>query len=385
MTLPSPLDTSRRRFLFASLGAAVGTSLAQEAETQPWNEAVRILRGAVDGGLIRSAVIHVTSHREKKPDELCFAFGKDAFSEAMFLLGSISKPIVITGLMTLFEKGAFRLEDKIARFLPAFRGDGREDVTVRDVLTHTSGLPDQVAHNAELRKNHAPLPEFIRAAERTPLQFKPGSRYEYSSMGILLAAHIAEIVTGEDIRAFTHRTVLEPLGMKRSAQGLGGFELKDVEPMQIEHAAPEAGGGDPSSAGWGWNSPYWRSLGAPWGGTHASAGDVSKWLSEFLLEQGRVLHPDTARRMTSNHNPAAFPSRGLAFDVGPALARHGVSERVFGHTGSTGTIAWADPVSRTVCVVLTTLPARAVTPHPRDLASDAVARSAASMRPGTRG
>jgi CubicO group peptidase (beta-lactamase class C family) len=380
MNPPSSSDASRRSFLLASLGAAVRTSLAQSPETHPWSGAAQKLQNAVDAGTVRSAVLHVTHYRKKTPEVFSLAFGKAVTHDAMFLLGSISKPIVITGLMTLMEKKVFRLEDKLSKFLPAFRGEGREEVTIREVLTHVSGLPDQVANNAELRKNHAPLAEFIRAAERTPLLFKPGSRYEYSSMGILLASHLVEILTGEDIRTFTQRVVLDPLGMKRSAQGLGHFELKDVEAMQIEYAAPEAGGGDPASVGWNWNSAYWRALGAPWGGTHASAGDVSRWLTEFLLEEGRVLRPETARTMITNHNPAGMPPRGLAFHVGTTLAGKGMSERLFGHTGSTGTIAWADPVLRTVCVVLTTLPARAVTPHPRDLASDAVAEAARSQR-----
>jgi CubicO group peptidase (beta-lactamase class C family) len=291
----------------------------------------------------------------------------------MYLLGSISKPIVITGLMSLFDGGAFRLEDRVSKFVPEFRGEGREEVTIQQVLTHVSGLPDQLANNAEMRKAHAPLSEFVLGAARTPLQFKPGTQYDYSSMGILLASRVAEVISGSDIRAFTERVVMGPLGMTRSAQGLGKFEAKDFVPMQIEFAAPEAGGGDPSSVGWNWNSAYWRALGAPWGGTHASAADVAKWLGEFLLEQGRVIRPATARLMASNRNPAGLESRGLALDVGESLAGRGASDRVFGHTGSTGTIAWADPVKRVICVVLTGLPARAVKPHPRDQAAEAVA------------
>lgn len=79
--------------------------------------------------------------------------------------------------------------------------------------------------------------------------------------------------------------------------------------------------------------------------------------------------------MVSNQNPATLESRGMAFDVGSSLGGEGCSERVFGHTGSTGTIAWADPQSQTICVVLTSLPANAVTPHPRDLAAGQIART----------
>jgi CubicO group peptidase (beta-lactamase class C family) len=88
-----------------------------------------------------------------------------------------------------------------------------------------------------------------------------------------------------------------------------------------------------------------------------------------------MLKPDTARLMVKNHNPEGFTPRGLGFAVGSKSGGAGCSEKTFGHTGSSGTLVWADPVTDTVCVVLTTLPASAVTPHPRALASDLVARA----------
>jgi CubicO group peptidase (beta-lactamase class C family) len=94
-------------------------------------------------------------------------FGKAGSGDAMFLLGSISKPINAAAVMTLFNRGEFRLDDRVRTFLPAFDGDGRGDVTIRHLLTHTSGLPDQLAENDELRRRHAPLPEFARPAMRT--------------------------------------------------------------------------------------------------------------------------------------------------------------------------------------------------------------------------
>jgi CubicO group peptidase (beta-lactamase class C family) len=83
--------------------------------------------------------------------------------------------------------------------------------------------------------------------------------------------------------------------------------------------------------------------------------------------------PETARLMITNHNPPGVTPRGLALNVGAQAGSKGCSEKTFGHTGSTGTIAWADPATQTICVVLTSLPAQAVTPHPRDLAGNAVA------------
>jgi CubicO group peptidase (beta-lactamase class C family) len=290
----------------------------------------------------------------------------------MFLLGSISKPICVTALMTLFDRGEFKLQDPLHRFIPDFKGDGRNDVTMQHLLTHVSGLPDQLADNSDLRKNHAPLSEFVDHAIRTPLQFAPGSKYQYSSMAILLATHVAEIISGKTILQLVEQAVFKPLKMERSAQGLGRFKLEDMVPVQIEHAAPEAGGGDPTAKNWDWNSPYWRKLGAPWGGTHSSAPDIARFLAEFLNEKGACVKPTTAKLMTTNHNAPGITPRGLGLNVGLAAGSKGCSERTFGHTGSTGAIAWADPATQTTCVVLTSLPAQAVHPHPRDLAAEAI-------------
>jgi CubicO group peptidase (beta-lactamase class C family) len=154
---------------------------------------------------------------------------------------------------------------------------------------------------------------------------------------------------------------------------LGRFKLEDFVAMQTDRAAPESGGGDPTAKDWDWNSAYWRKLGAPWGGTHASAPDIARFLAEFLHERGVVVKPETARLMVSNQNSAGLTPRGLGFNVGSGAGSRGCSEKTFGHTGSTGTICWADPASKTICVVLTSLPAGAVRPHPRDVAAQRVA------------
>jgi len=77
--------------------------------------------------------------------------------------------------------------------------------------------------------------------------------------------------------------------------------------------------------------------------------------------------------MTKNHNPAGLTPRGLGFGVGQGAGSKGCSEQTFGHTGSTGTVCWADPASDTICVVLTSLPANALHPHPREEAAEKVA------------
>jgi len=359
----------RRTFLGTALALANANPLFAALRGERWDEAAAVLERATAAKQVDAAVLHVV----QRDESFTRHFGKAASGDAMFLLGSISKPINVTAVMTLFDQGKFQLDDCVKKFLPAFKGDGRDNVTIRHLLTHVSGLPDQLANNNELRRQHAPLREFAEQAMRTPLGFAPGKKYQYSSMGIMLAARIAETISGSDILTLVDRSVFQPLCMKHSAQGLGRFKLEDMVPCQMEGAAPESGSGDPKAKDWNWNSPYWRKLGAPWGGTHTSAPDIARFLGEFMGARGKVVKPETARLMTKNHNPAGFIKRGLGFAVGKESGSLGCSERTFGHTGSTGTLCWADPASETICVVLTSLPARAVQPHPSKLAAERVA------------
>ncbi len=343
------------------------TPMTDEAR---FDQAAKILSDATASGQVRAAAMVAKCNSK----EFSQAFGEAKSVDASFLLGSISKPISMAALMTLFDQGKFALDDSVQKYLPEFKGELRERVTIRHLLTHVSGLPDQLPNNAELRAGHAPLSEFIKGAMDVPLGFAPGSRYEYSSMAILLAAEIAQRLSNQDIRELVAARVLTPLGMRHSALGMGTLGPSDIMPAQVEFGAVESGGGSEDSRTWDWNSPFWRELGAPWGGAHASVADIAKFLEAFLKPDGRMLRPETAALMIRNHNPAALESRGLGFDVGMQSVCATCSDRTFGHTGSTGTIAWADPENDRLCVVLTTLPARALdaATHPRQLASDAI-------------
>jgi CubicO group peptidase (beta-lactamase class C family) len=362
----------RRTFLGTALTVATASPLFATLRRERWDDAAAVLERATADKQVDAAVLLVV----QKGESFTRHFGKAASDDAMFLLGSISKPINVTAVMTLYDQGKFRLDDRVKKFLPAFTGGGRDEVTIRHLLTHVSGLPDQLANNNELRRKHAPLTEFAEQAVRTRLDFAPGARYQYSSMGILLAARIAELVSGSDIRTLVDLTVFQPLEMKHSAQGLGRFKLEEMVSCQTEGAAPESGSGDPQAREWDWNSPYWRKLGAPWGGTHASAPDIAIFLGEFMGARGKVLKPETERLMIRNHNPEGFTPRGVGFGVGKKSGSPGCSERTFGHTGSTGTLCWADPASETICVVLTSLPGRAARRHPREVAAERVAAAA---------
>ena len=137
------------------------------------DDADGVLAKAVASGQVTSAVLHVS----QRDTSVTRCFG-GASENSMFLLGSISKPICVTALMTLFDQEPeFQLDDPVKKFIPQFTGDGKDSVTIRHLLTHVSGLPDQLAENNQLRKGHASLAKFVEHAIRTPLQFTPGSKY----------------------------------------------------------------------------------------------------------------------------------------------------------------------------------------------------------------
>ena len=108
---------------------------------------------------------------------------------------------------------------------------------------------------------------------------------------------------------------------------------------------------------------------------HASAGDVLKFLDAFVNPPAGFLRKATAELMLHNHNAAVRVPRGLGFALGPITLSPACSESAFGHTGSTGTIAWIDRQRDLSLVVLTSLPAEAVKPHPRDLVASSVLKS----------
>jgi CubicO group peptidase (beta-lactamase class C family) len=351
-----PVSIQRRTFFqragAASL-AAVHVRLHAALTDGNLSAAEQIIEGAVDSGKLKSAVLLVQEGSRR----IVRSYGVDP--DAIFLIASITKPMTATGVMVLADRGELKLSDPVMRFIPEFRVGDRREITIKHLLTHTSGLPDQVPENTQLRQRHAPLSEFVKVAIRTPLHFKPGTRYSYQSMGILLASEIVRRITKTEIAPFLAREVFKPLGMKRTALGLGRFKLDEVVRSQTQSAAPESGSGAAAAKNWDWNSQYWRALGAPWGGVHSTAVDVTLFMRSFLHPENHVLHPATARSMIRDHNSGLSNRRGIGFDLGPDGLGESLSKQSFGHSGSTGTLAWADPKTDRSFVLLTALPARA--------------------------
>ncbi|MEO8126985.1 MAG: serine hydrolase domain-containing protein [Bryobacteraceae bacterium] len=310
--------------------------------------ASQLLADETKSGRVSAAAIIVVKNGSIVLQE---GFGK-AKPDTVFLLASITKPVTAAALMMLVERGKVSLNDPAKLYLPELKGEQRDLIRVRDLLSHTSGLPDMLPENTNLRRAHAPLSDFVKQALTTPLLYPPRTDFRYQSMGILLAAEIVERVTGKRLRDFEKSEIFDPLGMKDSSLGLGGRRIEDTARCQT--------GTGPDEDSFGANSPYWRDMGHPWGGMHSTTTDLAILLQAFLDGGRHILSPATVALMTSDQNTAIHKPWGLGWGLANSVvwAYFGdlVSPQTFGHSGATGTVAWADPKTRLITVILTTRP-----------------------------
>lgn len=284
-------------------------------------------------------------------------------ADAMFLMASITKPITYLAGLMLVERGLLNLSDPVMRYIPEFAAHHKEEVKVRQLFTHTSGLPDMLDNNNELRKAHAPLSKFVEGAIReTKLLFPAGTNLSYQSMGTLVVAELVQRLSGLTIHDFFQREIFDPLQLRSIRLGSQG--LMRARLVRVETPAEQ-------DATFGWNSDYWQAFGAPWGGLFAAPEDYAV-ICQLMLNEGamgnvRLLSPSTVRMMTTNRlddepdlpEPIrrAFPwglgwrmnQPGTDDSWGDTLDRH-----VFGHTGSTGTMVWMDRQRDGFAILLTT-------------------------------
>jgi CubicO group peptidase (beta-lactamase class C family) len=164
-------------------------------------------------------------------------------------------------------------------------------------------------------------------------------------MGFLLAGEIVERVSRRPLRDFLRAEVFQKLGMADTSLGLGGRKIPDTMQCQVDQHTD-----------WDWNSAYWRNLCSPWGGVHSTASDLSRWLRYFVHPDPPVLRAETAAAMITNQTQGLNLPWGLGWVTGEGRLAKGASPRTFGHSGSTGTMAWLDPEKDLSLVLLTTQP-----------------------------
>jgi CubicO group peptidase (beta-lactamase class C family) len=286
--------------------------------------------------------------------------------DALFRIASMTKPITATGILILVDDGKLKVDDPVEKHLPEFRGQMlvRErgpdrlvltkpprPITLRDLLTHTSGLSAYPPGLSDLyRKRDRSLAEATLAVSQRPLEFEPGSRWSYSNSGIDTLGRVIEVVSGKDYETFLSERIFTPLRMKdttfrpskeqlRRLAGMYGVKDGKLTPAANSLIGPPDNMRHP----------------IPAGGLYSTGADMARFYRMMLnggtLDGERVLSEAAVKAMTRVHTgelKCGFtPGLGHGLGFGVVREPQGVtamlSPGAFGHGGAYGTQSWADP------------------------------------------
>jgi CubicO group peptidase (beta-lactamase class C family) len=274
--------------------------------------------------------------------------GMPAAPETLWPAASITKLYTAATVMALVERGVLTLGTLVRTVLPAFDGDGRERITLRHLLTHTSGLIYEPPQMEQLLLGQAPLDEIVDEVYRHPLLFPPGTKLNYSDLEFALLGRVASTITGTSFPDLVRTLVLEPAGLADTFLPPPAREYGRIAYV----SGPTAEGTDGAM----YNSPYARDLAHPAFGVIATAGDLLRFGLLFAPNGHRILAGATIQTMTTDqtdgHAPehTDAPSTGAPYPWGlgfmlkrrlpyPEL----LSPAAFGHDGATGCTLWIDP------------------------------------------
>jgi len=270
--------------------------------------------------------------------------------DTIFDMASVTKPMATaSGIMALAEDGKLRLGDKVSRYIPGFEQKGKEDVTLVNLLTHTSGLPSWDKYFLK-KLDHDGIIADIAAKDTT---YEPGTKFVYSDLGFITLGEIIKRVSGMPENEYVQKRIFEPLGMKDT-----GF-LPPKEKWSRCIATEPRGGQMLQGEVHDGNS--WALGGvAGHAGLFSTADDVAIFC-QMLLNGGeyngkQVLGPLTVREMTKNQSPVADREYGYGVVIGTGYASYRgdiFPKGGYGHTGWTGTCFWIDPGTKTFVVLLT--------------------------------
>jgi len=308
--------------------------------------------------------------------------GKAMQKDSIFQIMSMTKPFTGVGIMMLAEEGKLGIRDPVERYLPEFHGlrvvtttgpdsarlgEPVHAITIRDLMTHTSGMFDSAP--ADLpdynQKMNVSLADLMKTFSRQPLLFQPGTHWSYSSPGIDILGRIIEVCSGQKYEDFIAQRLLIPLGMKDSFFFPDAARVGRIAMVYEGHGGTLARspasilGGDPAKHREGAIDP------APAWGLHSTAEDLSHFY-EMMLEGGsykgrRYLSEFSVKLMTEVHTGDLNPSGwmggsgyGLTWEVvkDPFGELEGHSLGTFGHGGAFGTQGWIDPKKNLITIML---------------------------------
>jgi uncharacterized protein YbbC (DUF1343 family)/CubicO group peptidase (beta-lactamase class C family) len=262
-------------------------------------------------------------------------------ADTVFDMASLTKPIATaTAVMLLIEQGKLRLEDRVAKHLPAFGKHGKDAITVEQLLLHTSGL---IADNPVADYAHGKKKAFENICD-LKLRSAPGSRFTYSDVGFIVLGELVEKISGQPLDAFC-RGIFAGIGMKDTT-------FRPGKELAARAAPTERDKGE-------WlrgvvHDPRSRAMGGVAGhaGLFSTADDLATYAIN-LLNDGGLLKKETAALFTT---PRDVPrgKRTPGWDARTSYsAPRGRYFGGFGHTGFTGTSIWMDPASQTAVIILT--------------------------------
>ena len=272
--------------------AAIGDRLRKDI-------AAKEIAGAVTLVATPDRIVHLdaTGKASLDPDE-------PMRTDAIFWIASMSKPILATLLLMLQDEGLLSVDDPVEKYLPEFKGlktaDGKPArVTIRHLLTHTSGLGEITADQARACKT---LAEVIPLYVAKPVKFTPGSKWVYCQSGINTGGRIAEVVTGEPLDKLLQRRLFDPLGMKDTT-----FYLTEKQLPRLAKSYRRTDKGELEVTDIGFlngKSPTSRDrFPAPNGGLFSTASDYARFCQMILrggeLDGKRYLKPETVKLMTT--------------------------------------------------------------------------------------
>jgi CubicO group peptidase (beta-lactamase class C family) len=268
--------------------------------------------------------------------------------DTIFDAASLTKVVATTpAVMILVERGKINLDALVETYLPEFTGDGRDEITVRQLMTHTSGLPPDI----ETKSDWHGQAEAIKKACAIKLQSKPGTAFKYSDINFFLLGEIVQRVSRTPLEVFVQREIFAPLKMPDTGFLPPKEKLSRIAPTEVVAGQPWRGVV---------HDPTGRHMGGVAGhaGLFTTAADLARYARMLLnlgeLDGVRLLQPGTVTLMTSVQTPPDISvKRGLGWDIDTAFS--GPRGEIFpvgsyGHTGWTGGSLWLDPGSKT-CVI----------------------------------
>jgi uncharacterized protein YbbC (DUF1343 family)/CubicO group peptidase (beta-lactamase class C family) len=273
--------------------------------------------------------------------------------DTIFDLASLTKCIATATAMTqLIERGQVRLNDPVAAYLPAFAQNGKDNMTVRELMTHFSGLSPDLDLKSPWQGRDA---AFAKAMQEKP-DLPPGTRFIYSDVNFEILGFLIEKVSGMPLNEYASAHIFAPLGMRDTRFLPPPDWIARIAPTQYDEQGNMLRGivHDPTA----------RRMGGVAGhaGLFSTADDLAKY-AQALLSGNKILSRPAVEKMTTPQQPATAASlRGLGWDIdSPFSSNRGDLLPVgsFGHTGFTGTSLWIDPVTDTYIILLT----NAVHPH----------------------